>query len=199
MSPVSQSDGHDGPGLIDELVPGFATMSDDVIVGLEDSVGQPIIADELPDVFDRVEFGRFGWQRHEGDVVGNVELRREVPAGLIEQQDGVGARRDGSGDFGQVQAHRVRVAEWQDETGARSLGRADRAENVGRARPLIMRRRRPGSAPGPSPGDLVLLADPRLVLKPDFYGLARRVLLDDFLQRGGEVFLNASTASSFWA
>lgn len=199
MGPVSQSDGHDDPRLIDEFVPGIAAMADDVVIGLEDAVGQPVVADELPDVFHWVEFRRFGRQRHECDVGGNLELGREVPASLIEQQDRVSARRDRSGDFGEVQTHRGSVAKWQDETGAGSLCRADRAEDIGRARALIVRRRRPRSTPGPSSGDLVLLADPGFVLKPYLYGLARRVLLGDLLQAGGEVFLNASTARPFWA
>jgi len=43
--------------------------------------------------FDRVEFGRLRRQRHQGDVGGNVELVGEVPAGLIEQENGMGSRR----------------------------------------------------------------------------------------------------------
>ena len=62
MGPFPVSDGHDGPRLVDELVPGLATKGDDLVVGLEDPVGEPIVADELPDVLDRVEFGRSRWQ-----------------------------------------------------------------------------------------------------------------------------------------
>jgi hypothetical protein len=35
-------------------------MVDDVVVGLEDAVGEPIVAHELPDVFLRIEFKAFG-------------------------------------------------------------------------------------------------------------------------------------------
>jgi hypothetical protein len=35
---LAQSDGHDPPGLIDELVPSVATVVDDVVEGFEDSV-----------------------------------------------------------------------------------------------------------------------------------------------------------------
>jgi len=38
MGPFSESDGHDGPGLIDEFVPRVAAMVDDVFVGAEDPV-----------------------------------------------------------------------------------------------------------------------------------------------------------------
>ena len=56
-------------------------------------------------------------------------------------------------------------------------------------------RARPGAASGPPAGDLVLLADTGLVLKPDLYVLALRLLGGDLRQLGGEVFLNAAMAS----
>lgn len=48
MCPLVQADGHDAPRLIDEPVPGEAAVVDDVIVGFEDAVGQPVVAHELP-------------------------------------------------------------------------------------------------------------------------------------------------------
>ena len=47
MRPLAQSDGLDAPGLIDELVPSLAAVIDEIIVGFEDTVGEPIIAHEL--------------------------------------------------------------------------------------------------------------------------------------------------------
>ena len=47
--------------------------------------------------------------------------------------------------------------------------------------------------PCPTAGDLVLLADARLVGKPDFYGIDA-FLLRDGLQTGGETFLKSSIA-----
>ena len=71
MGPFAEPDGHDGPGLIDQLVPCVAAMVDDIVVGLEDPVRQPVVAHELPDVFDRIEFRAFRWQGQQGDVVGD--------------------------------------------------------------------------------------------------------------------------------
>ena len=51
MGPVSHSDGHDAPGLIGYFVPGFTAVIDDVLVVLEDAVGQVVVAHELPEVF----------------------------------------------------------------------------------------------------------------------------------------------------
>jgi hypothetical protein len=44
--------------VIDQLVPGEAAMVENISVRGEDPVGEPVISDELPDVFNRIEFGR---------------------------------------------------------------------------------------------------------------------------------------------
>ena len=56
-----------------------------------DAVREPVVAQELPHVFDRIELGAFWRQRNDGDVGRHDEAGREVPAGLIDQEDGVGA------------------------------------------------------------------------------------------------------------
>jgi hypothetical protein len=91
-----------------------------------------------------------------------------MPPGLIDDENRVSAGRDGLRDLGQVQVHRLDVAGRQDEGCAFALLRADRAEDVGRGGALVARRARARAALGPAAGDLVLLADPRLVLEPDF-------------------------------
>ena len=63
-------------------------MVDDVVMGFKDAVGEPVVSQELPDVFGGIEFRAFGRQRQNGDVGGKVELVRHMPAGLIEQQHG---------------------------------------------------------------------------------------------------------------
>ena len=47
MSPVTEADGHDDPGLVDELVPSRTAMVEDVLVGGEDPVRQPVVANEF--------------------------------------------------------------------------------------------------------------------------------------------------------
>ena len=42
MPPLAQSDGHDAPGLRDEVVPGIAAVIDDIALGAEDGVGELI-------------------------------------------------------------------------------------------------------------------------------------------------------------
>ena len=94
----------------------------------------------------------------------------------------------------QMFRHRVRVCPGHDKPGAFAFGRTNGAKDVGPLRALVVGRARAGSAFGPPPGDLVFLADPRFILKPD---LDRRPALfyADGLDQVGEVFLNASMAS----
>ena len=75
MRPLAQSDGHDAPRLVDELVPCLAAVIDEIIVRFEDAVGEPVIAHELPDVLDRVEFGAFWRQGDNGDIGRHDEAR----------------------------------------------------------------------------------------------------------------------------
>ena len=53
MGPFSQPDGHDRPRLIDEGVPGVAVVTDDVAARFEHAVGKAVVAEVLPDIFDR--------------------------------------------------------------------------------------------------------------------------------------------------
>ena len=44
MRPFAHAEGHDLPWLVDEVVPGLAAQRDDVFVGFEDPVRQPVVA-----------------------------------------------------------------------------------------------------------------------------------------------------------
>ena len=138
MSPLAQSDGHDAPRLIREAVPCEAAMVEDVVVGFEDAVRQPIVAHELPDVFDRIELGAFGRQRQQGDVGRNDQARRDMPACLVKDQHGMGAGRHGGGYLGKVERHPFGVAAGQDECRALALGRTDGAIDVRRRGALVL-------------------------------------------------------------
>ncbi len=200
MRPFAQSDGHDAPGLIDELVPGVAAMIDDVVVGFEDAVRQPVVPHELPDVLGRVQFWAFGRQQQKGDVGWDIELVRRVPARLIEQQDGMRSGGDVPCNLLEMQVHREGVALGHDQPGALALFWADRAENVGRGGALIVGRAGARPLLGPAARDLVFLTNPGLVFEPDFYALGGDAFCArDFLQARGETFLKSSMAPSAWA
>jgi hypothetical protein len=95
-----------------------------------------------------------------------------VPTGLIEDQHGVRAGRDLGCDFSEVQVHCLAVAMRQDQGCPFAVLWADGAEDGA----LIRWRRGPRAAFRPTPRDLVLLADARLVGKADLYALGRDAL-----------------------
>ena len=198
MSPIPQADGHDAPRLFGELVPALAAVGNDVVVGFEDAVGEPVVAHELPDVLDRVELGRAGRQRQKGDVVGDAEAGRDMPSCLVEDHHRMGAGIDGGADLGEMRRHRLGVGIGHDQPRTLAEPRADGPEDVGPFGALIVRRAGTGAAPRPAPSDQVLLADAGFVLEPDLDPLAAGVPLADLRHRGGEVFLNASMASGSW-
>ena len=120
-----------------------------------------------------------------------------MPSCLIDEEHGECAWRHLGGDFGQVQVHRLDIADRQDKPCAFALFGADGAEDVGRCGSLIPRRARASAALGPPAGDLVLLADASLVREPDFYLVAvERFLTGNCIQAGGETFLKSSITPS---
>src|SRR3977135_1321123 len=82
----------------------------------------------------------------------------------------------------------------EGKPGAFSFGRAEGAENIGRTRPLVVRRRRPCPAFRPSAGDLVFFPFPIFPLKPNLYRLARSLFLRLSPPRGRESFFCCSVA-----
>ena len=69
--PLAWADGHDPTRLVGKAVPGVATMISDGVVGGEHSIREPVVAQELPDVFDRVQLWLLGRQLGDGDVGGH--------------------------------------------------------------------------------------------------------------------------------
>lgn len=196
MGPFAQAKRHDAPWLIDEAVPGEAAMIDDVIVGFEDAIGQPVVAHVLPDIFDRIQFGAAGWQWHEGDIAGHDQLCRAVPSGLVEKQDRMRAWCDMEGDFLKMHAHSLAVAAGHDDRRALAFSRADGAKDPGRSAALIFWGRWPGATLCPAAGELGLLPNAGFVSPPNFYGCSLGQALFDFCQMGGKTFLKSSMSST---
>ena len=143
----------------------------------------------------RVQFRAFWRQRDKRHIGRDDQPARQMPAGLIEQDDGVPAWRDLGCDFGEVQVHRLGVAGGEDERRPFALLWADRTEDVGRGGALVARGRWTCSAPRPSPCNLVLLADARLVGEPDLYISRCDALVPcDLRHARRECFLKSSIA-----
>lgn len=115
-------------------------MIDDIVIRFEDAVGEPVVAHELPDILDRVQFGTSGRQRHEGDIGGHFQFGRAMPPCLIEYQNGMRTRRDVEGYLRKMQAHRFAVAAGQDDASSLALGGTYCPEDPGRSSALIFGR-----------------------------------------------------------
>src|SRR6201998_770820 len=103
-------------------------MVDDVVEGFEDSVGEPILAHELPDVLLAVELGRARRQRQQRDVARDLQLLRSVTSSLGKDDDGMGARANLAGDLVEMKLHGFAVAEGQNQCRAGSELRAHGTE-----------------------------------------------------------------------
>jgi len=180
-----------------ELIPGRTAVIDEGIGILEHAVGQPVVAQELPDVLLAVELGALGRQRHNRDVARHREFRREVPARLVEQQCRMTSGGDIGGNRREVQVHGRGIAKRQDQSDGLALLRTDRTKDIGGGGALVGWCRRTAAAPRPAAGNLVLLADPGLITEPDLYIAGIEALLAcDRLQGCRPVFLKAAMAPS---
>ena len=113
-------------------------MIDDIVEGFEDPVREPVLSHELPDVFLAVEFGGARRQRHERNIVRDLENLAAMPAGLIEEHDRVRTWGDLGCDFVEMELHGFAVAGRQHEGGAGPAFGADSTEQIGRLGALIV-------------------------------------------------------------
>ena len=141
-----------------------------ISVGLEYPVGKPVIAHELPYVFDGVQLGRSWFGKNQCDVGWDLEPAGGVPSGPVDDEY--------SGAISSF-------AECCSGAGQGPHG----TEDIGRLRALVPERR--GSAAASRPRRVSILADPGLILPPDFYRVGREPA------RIWQVFLKSSTANSF--
>ncbi len=171
-------------------------MIDDVVVIVEDGDSEFVATQIFPDVFDWVEFRGIGWQAHEGNVVGDGERGSDVIARAVENEGCVATSGDLLADGGEMQRHGLGVRRRQDQAYRDAALRTGGAEQIGPVVALVARGAGPRSPLGPDAGQRALLADPGLVLEPDFDRLVFGVVGELRRDRRGEVFLNASWASS---
>ena len=100
-------------------------------------------------------------------------------------------------DFIKMPLHGLSVAAGQDKARTDTARGTDGTEDIGRLRALVPERRGSAAASRPAPGEHGFLADPGLILPPNFYRGVGREPGSDLPQPGGEVFLKSSTANSF--
>src|SRR3954469_16742230 len=172
-------------GLGEKATPSLAGRFDNRFVGFEHAVREPVLAQVLPDVLDRIELGGARGQEDEGDW--HDQATGRMPAGPIEEEHGVGAAPDAARDLDEVELHRLAVGVGHGERRAGAARRADGTEQVGAFVALIGGLAWARGAPRPLPHEAVLLADAGFVLEPDLDRLALRQAGAVSVQRRGEV------------
>ena len=123
---------------------------------------------------------------------GMVSAAADVIARAIENEGGVASWGDLAADGVEMQRHGLGVRRRHDQACRDATLRTGRAEQVGPVVALVVRRAGPRSTLGPDAGQRALLADPGLILEPDFDRLAFGALGDLRRDCRGEVFLNVS-------
>ncbi len=138
-----------------------------------------------------------GPQSQDGDTTrGTLHFGSSASYITTTALDGNGVRiiSDMAGDFAQMLGHGMGVAPRHDQCGGLTKLWTNCTEDVGRPCTLIMRRCRPCSTFGPAARDLVLLADPSLILEPDFYSFSSGCSGGNVCHCGGEAFLKSTIA-----
>src|SRR5438046_9717697 len=81
FGPLAAGDRGEAVGRGHEPVPRLAAGRDDGVVALPDAMAELVLAQVLPDVLDRVQLGRVGRERQQGEVPGDGEVAGAVPPG----------------------------------------------------------------------------------------------------------------------
>ena len=144
-----------------------------------------------------VQLGRSWWQEHQCDVGWDLEPAGGVPSGPVDDEYSVSAWCHQGRDFIKMPLHGLSVAAGQDKARTDTARGTDGTKDIGRLRALVPERRGSAAASRPAPGEHGFLADPGLILPPNFYRGVGREPGSDLPQPGGEVFLKSSTANSF--
>ncbi len=180
------------------LVEMAASLGDDgieIVDGVEVGVGERLI-DQRPEVLGGLEFRAIGRLVDEPDAVGNGEVLRTVPAGIVELEhdDAVapcaGLAREG---FEQLceEGFIDPVRQIPDGLAAR---RRDEGGDVEPFVAVMTERNRPLADWRPNPAMDRLQAEPMLIRSPDLDWLVR-MLRGLFGHRVGELFFNAASCS----
>jgi hypothetical protein len=151
-----------------------------------DAIAQVALAKFAPDEFDRIEFGRGRGQVDEGEIVGYLKSAAVVPAGAIEDQDGMDIGRQLRAETAQLPIHRFGIGHRHQPGVALAGVRAEGAEQIDELVLGLSRRARPASRVGPDAAVAALLTKARFILEPQLKALLRVFRLKG-LQRFGQL------------
>ncbi len=160
-------------------------------------MAEEVAAQKLPDVFDRVELWRIGWQRQHADIVWHWQtFAGLMPAGTVKHQHGVRARRDLRADFPKMLGHRLAVDHRHDDGGTNTAFRADGTKQIGGIMAVVAHSQWSGTPLCPDIAQGSLLTDTGLIGELHLDRLTGRPGRDRRRYQAGEVFLKMSCAAA---
>ena len=124
-------EGGDAARFCEQGVPGVLAGVEDVLVGSEQAMAEEVVFEVLPGFFSRIAFRGSRWNRNQGDIVGQAQGLRAVPAGAV----GDHGRMDLWGQFGadlvEVQLHHGSVGTRENQTDGTVAGGTEGTEDIG--------------------------------------------------------------------
>ena len=99
------------------------------MVGVEDTVAQKVLAQELPDILDGVQLRRVGREMEQAEIGWHHKPPAQfVPPRAVERDHRMGTRCHQRADLRQMQVHCQGVGLWQHQARPDATGGTDRAE-----------------------------------------------------------------------
>lgn len=132
--PLAGCDGAHDIRLGDECPPSVAAGFDNGVVVLEDPIREEILAQILPDIFDRIQLRRIRRQRQQRHVCWNSKVGRAMPTGAVKHEHGVGVLRDVAADLVEMELECPGIGLGRDVRRRRAGRGADRTKEI---RPVV--------------------------------------------------------------
>lgn len=116
--------------LADELVSCLTGGLNDGLVVLKDSVREVVSAQVLPDIFNRVQFGRLRRQQYDVEVLRYFKFTSGVPPCSVHEHGCVSFDVNLFADFVEVQLHGLGLSSLNDQSSTYTTLWADGPEQI---------------------------------------------------------------------
>jgi len=176
--------------LVQVMEAGRELVNDRVQRG-EDLVSDVVLAQVIPEMFDRVEFRAVGRERQQVEGGGNLQGGGAVPTGAIQQHQAMVVGKT-SGGVRQEQGHGFGIHPGQDQRAEFAIEGADGGQAVDELADDLVPDDGAQGPRGPATALIADAAETGFVLKQQTHPRLGRKPAPHFLEDLGEFFLNRS-------
>jgi hypothetical protein len=124
-------EGGDAAGFCQHGVPGVLASVEDVLIGGEQAVAEEVVFEVLPGFFGRIAFGSGGRNINQGDIGGDAQRLRTVPADAVGDHGGVDLWGQLGTDLIEVQLHHGGVSAGQNQPDGAVARGTEGTEDIG--------------------------------------------------------------------